>query len=506
MVVNEDLLVADGISKVFGATIALAPTQITVKRGRVHAIVGENGAGKSTLLKIISGALRPDTGEIYFEGSRREWSSPLDARAMGVSTVYQELSLVKDLSVAANLFLGRELCSPRRLLREREMYSRALSVLAEVGLENIKPHTIVADLSLTERQLIEIAKATMGRPKVLILDEPTSALTENHAEWLMERVTQWSRDGIGVVFISHRMREVEAVGDEITILRNGHVVGTATRGNYNTSSLVTQMSGRVVDVSFPEKHQPGSEIVLQGSNIHGRRWPKNVDIEVRKGQIVGIGGLEGQGQRELLLALYGALHARGLLKINGTALHRWGIRQVRALGMAFVPADRGQEGLLQRSSIGFNMSLPWIESFSRLGIVQKRNLVSEAGALSKQLNLSTDDLSMPVGGLSGGNQQKVVFSKWLLKPPSVLLLFDATRGVDIATKTEIYKLVAELAYRGVAIIMYSTDNSELLGLCHKVYVMLEGEIVEQLGGEELDEEKIIGAALGVANTTSSGRV
>ena len=503
-VVDGEVLVAEGISKKFGATVALAPTRIALKRGTVHAIVGENGAGKSTLLRIISGALRPDTGEIHFEGSRVEWNSPLGARAAGVSTVYQEFSLVKDLSVAANMFLGRELLNSFGFLREREMYHRALVALEEAGLENINPNTIVADLSLTERQLVEIAKATMDSPKVLILDEPTSALTERYVEWLMERVTQWRQNGVAVVFISHRMREVEALGDEITVLRNGQVVATASRGDYDASLLVTQMSGRVVDVSFPEKHLPGNETVLIGSKICGRRWPRDVDIKVGKGEVVGIGGLEGQGQRELLLALYGAISAKGQLQINGKTFHRWGIRRVRAMGMAFVPADRGREGLLQRSSIGFNMSIPWMKRFSRFGVLQKHALVDEVEKLSRQLQLSTKDLTMEAGALSGGNQQKVVFAKWLLEPPTVLLMFDATRGVDIATKAEIYRLIADLANRGVAIAMYSTDNSELIGLCHRVYVMLEGEVVEELQGKELQEEKIIGAALGLSSFAVQG--
>ncbi|MGO9583147.1 MAG: sugar ABC transporter ATP-binding protein [Acidimicrobiales bacterium] len=491
------VLEALGISKRFGATIALSDVSIDLRGGETRAIVGENGAGKTTLIKVIGGTERPDAGTLILQGKHVAWRSPHEARDRGIAVVHQELSLVGDLTVVENLFLRRERLSKVGLIRRRTMVIETQDLFDRLSISGIGPHMTVRQLSPSQKQLVEIAKAVKDSPAVLILDEPTSTLGEVWVEWLFGRLADWRAEGMAIAFISHRIAEVTAIGDAITVLRNGRLVLDVRRGEKSEGELIAAMSGREIDVAFAKISPPRDEPVLTVTGLSGQRWPRNVSFSMKAGEIVGIGGLDGQGQRELLLCLYGISRAHGTVRVDDEKpLHRWSPSRMQDLRVGLMPADRRGEGLLQRNSIGFNMALPWLRSYNRWSFLDSAKLLRTAHEVGTTLALSTNDYSQLVSVLSGGNQQKVVLAKWLLGSPRLLILYDVTRGVDIGTKVQIYHLLAKLASEGVGILFYTTDIAELVNLSHRVYVMFEGEITAELSGEELTEESILHASFG----------
>jgi ribose transport system ATP-binding protein len=494
------VLEAIDISKRFGATPALTGVSIELRGGETRAIVGENGAGKSTLIKVIGGTERPDAGTLILQGKQVEWRTPHEARDNGIAVVHQELSLIGDLTVMENIFLRRERLSKVGLIRRRAMVTETQELFERLAISGIGPHVTVRQLSPSQKQLVEIAKAVKDSPAVLILDEPTSSLGEAWVEWLFGRLADWRAEGMAIAFISHRIAEITAIGDAITVLRNGHLVLDVRRGERSERELIAAMSGRDIDVAFAKISPPGDEPVLTVSGLNGlsgQRWPRDVSFTMNAGEIVGIGGLDGQGQRELLLSLYGINRAHGTVRVaDEKPLHRWSPSRMQDLRVGLVPADRRGEGLLQRNSIGFNMALPWLRSFNRWSFLDTSKLLRTAHEVGTTLALSTDDYSQLVSVLSGGNQQKVVLAKWLLGSPRLLILYDVTRGVDIGTKVQIYHLLARLASEGLGVLFYTTDIAELVNLSHRVYVMYEGAIAAELSGEELTEESILHASFG----------
>jgi ribose transport system ATP-binding protein len=491
------VLEAIDISKRFGATVALSGVSLELRGGETRAIVGENGAGKTTLIKVIGGTERPDAGTLILQGQKVAWRSPHEARDSGIAVVHQELSLVGDLTVVENLFLRRERLSKVGLVRRRTMVAETQDLFERLSISGIGPHVTVRQLSPSQKQLVEIAKAVKDSPAVLILDEPTSTLGEAWVEWLFGRLADWRAEGMAIAFISHRIAEVTAIGDAITVLRNGRLVLDVKRGERSERELIAAMSGREIDVAFAKISPPRDEPVLTVTGLRGQRWPRDVSLTMNAGEIVGIGGLDGQGQRELLLCLYGINRAHGTVRVaDEKPLHHWSPSRMQDLRVGLVPADRRGEGLLQRNSIGFNMALPWLRSFNRWSFLDSRKLLRTAHEVGTTLALSTDDYSQLVSVLSGGNQQKVVLAKWLVGSPRLLILYDVTRGVDIGTKVQIYHLLARLASEGVGVLFYTTDLAELVNLSHRVYVMFEGAITAELSGEELTEESILHASFG----------
>jgi ribose transport system ATP-binding protein len=489
---------AVGVSRSFGGVIALAEASLSARFGEVHALVGENGAGKSTLIKILGGTVKADSGTVRIAGEDVTVSGPAAARRLGVGTVFQELTLFPWMTVAENLFVGREPRGPTRLIQRRRLARDAEDVLARFGVQGIDPRALAGSLALAQRQIVEITAAFMREPRILLLDEPTSALAENEVEWLFGLVRRLRDDGACILFTSHRWGEVASLADRITILRNG--TNVATRPRFDEGEAVTLMTGRTIDRMYPDRPavDEGAEVALAahdlgGDGLHG------VSFELRRGEILGVGGLAGQGQPELFLSLFGARKlSRGQVEIGGRRVRLRSPADAirRGLAIALVPEDRKTEGLMLPMSVKDNLTLAVLGRISRAGIVRRKREQSFVEEAIQRLQIRTRNPGVQaVGTLSGGNQQKVLIGRWLLAEPDVLLLFDVTRGVDVGTKHDLYQLVVELAAQGKALLYYSSETEEIAQLCHRVLVMREGKIVSELSGPDADAEALVAAAL-----------
>ncbi|WP_062118833.1 sugar ABC transporter ATP-binding protein [Aureimonas sp. AU40] len=488
------ILEARGVHRGFFGNPVLKGVDIALRPGRVHALLGENGAGKSTLINLLSGALAPDAGDIRIDGHPVTGFSPAAARGAGIAVVSQELSLAADLSIAENIGLG---AYPRRfgLVDYRALGEGVQRVCRLVGIEE-PPETPVGALSLGRRQMVEIAKALFRRPRVLILDEPTSSLSAHEAGILAGLVRQLAGEGLALLYISHRLNEVLALCSHVTILKDGVVTADRSLEGVEPDALVKLMVGRDADHLFPAwTPSPGETLIrLEGFCAGAVR---DVDFEARRGEVVGIGGLVGQGQEDLLQGLYGAIPARAKsVQLAGGAALPGSVEAANRLGLAYVPADRKRESLVLPHSIAVNLTLPSLARLARSGF---RDRAAEAGLvadLSQRLAIKGDP-SRPVQALSGGNQQKVALAKWLPRRPSILLLNDPTRGVDLDTKREIYRMLRDLAAGGTLVLLLSSDTPELVHLCDRVTVFREGRVAGHLKGADITEEAIVGAALGL---------
>jgi ribose transport system ATP-binding protein len=487
-----------GISRSFGGVRALIDASFSANFGEVHALVGENGAGKSTMIKILSGVLRPDSGTLRVRGSKVEFRSPHVARALGVGTVFQELTLLPWLTVAENLFLRNEPHGRARLIRRRELAARAREVFARLGIDGVDPNELPVALSLAHRQVIEIARALIHDPEILFLDEPTSALAEQEVEWLFGLVRDLRERGKCVIFTSHRWGEVANLADRITIFRNGEHV--ATRPQLTEAEAVTLMTGRTIDRMYPERITVPSDapVVLEVSGVSGERV-QGVSFALRRGEILGVGGLAGQGQRDLFMTLFGARKlSGGEIRINGEA------RRIRkpsdairlGMGIALVPEDRKTEGLMLPMSVRDNLTLAVLGRVAFHGVLKRSTEQAYVRRAVKRLQIRTARPSLQeVSTLSGGNQQKVLIGRWLLAESDILLFYDITRGVDVGTKHDIYKLMMELVAEGKSLLFYSSETEEIARLCHRVLVMREGRVAAELTGESTDAEAIVAASV-----------
>jgi ribose transport system ATP-binding protein len=485
-----------GLSKSFGGVHALDNASFAASSGEVHALVGENGAGKSTLIKLLGGRLQPDSGTIRLEAKEVRLSGPEHAHRLGAWTVFQELMLFPGMTVAENLLLGREPRGPFGVISHRRMGQAAEKLLADMGIVHIDPLALIEDISLAQRQIVEIVRALSHDPDILFLDEPTSSLVEREVSWLFGRIRALRDRGACVVFTSHRWNEVRSIADRITVFRNGHDVGTFTE--LDETEAVTLMTGQRLDTLFPARPPaPDAPPMLRVQGLSGLRV-QAVDFDLRAGEILGVGGLAGQGHRELFLVLFGADRATaGRLAIDGRAVRIRSPREAkrRANGLAFVPEDRKTEGLLLGMSVRDNLTLSILDRVSRAGVLRLRQERLLADDMVRRLAVRTAGIGNPVGALSGGNQQKVLLGRWLLPDPRVLLLYDVTRGVDVATKHEIYQLMIRLAGEGRGILFYSSDAQELAELCHRVLVMREGRIAAELVAPDISAEQIVAAAI-----------
>jgi ribose transport system ATP-binding protein len=499
----------EGVSKRYGGVRALEDASLTVHAGRVHAILGENGAGKSTLIKIMSGVVAPDQGRMALDGRDVSFADPAAANAAGIVCIFQELSLVPDLSVADNIVISNP---PTRFgMIDRAAQRRiAEEALARAGGEDIHPMALVKDLPLSRRQIIEIAKALARKPRLLILDEATSALTAADVTKVFAVLKRLRAEGMALLFISHRMHEIAEIADECTIFRNGHNVATYPAGSKTDGEVVELMIGREYSHDFPPKPvlPPADKPpALEVRKLSWQHRLKDISLTARAGEIVGLGGLDGQGQRELLLALFGVLRGTtGEIRIDGEPVKIASPRAARSkrIGMALIPEDRKTEGLMLPMSVLDNLSFAALGGMSRGGIIDRAEERRAADAMVKLLAIKSDGTGVPVGSLSGGNQQKVVIAKWLMISPRIILLNDPTRGIDVGTKQEIYQLLRKLADSGAAVVLYSTDYDELIGLCDKVLVLYDGAVKRTLAGAEITERALIGSALNI-DTDASGR-
>jgi ABC-type sugar transport system ATPase subunit len=485
-----------GIGKAFAGFRVLHGVDFDIRPGEVHALLGENGAGKSTLIKIIAGVHQPDAGEMLLDGAPVRFASPREARARGIATVYQELLLFPELTVAENIFLGH---APRRSwggLDWPAMRARARTLLDGLDSHDLDVDAKVGSLSVANRQRVEIAKALSQDARVLIMDEPTAALAEADVQRLMQVVRRLRQRGVGIVYVSHRMPEIFALADRVTVLRDGAHVATRPIGEVDEAALVAMMVGRPVDQLFPKVEAEIGAVVLEAEGLGREGTVRDISLALRSGEILGIAGLVGSGRTELALTLFGITPATaGTIRLDGRPVVIDSPRVARNLGIAYVPEDRGQQGLIKPQTVGENASLAVLDRISRGTVVSLRREAALARDLIARLGIRTRGPDQVVGQLSGGNQQKVVLAKWLASEPRILIVDEPTRGIDVGAKAEIHALMGRLAQRGLAILMISSELPEVLGMSDRVLVMNGGRIVA-----EFDRAAATAEAVGAAMT------
>ena len=503
------LFAMNGVTKRYGGVRALEDANLAIGAGRIHAVLGENGAGKSTLIKIMAGVVTPDEGRMLLDGALVAFASPAAANAAGIACIFQELSLIPDLSVADNIAISNP---PRRfgLIDRRAQRRIAEEALSRAGAGNIHPLALVKDLSLSRRQMVEIAKALARKPRILILDEATSALTAADVTKIYGVLRRLRADGLALVYISHRMHEIAELADECTVFCNGRSVATFVAGTKTDNEIVELMIGREYNAVFPARvpRAPGTASpLLEVRHLSWTERLSDVSLKLRAGEVIGLGGLDGQGQRELLLALFGVLRGTtGEVLIDGRPVDITGpdVAKRSAIGMALIPEDRKTEGLMLPMSVRDNLSFAALDTLSHWGVVDRASERDAVDRIVRLLAVRTDGTDLAAGSLSGGNQQKLVIGKWLMTKPRILLLNDPTRGIDVGTKQEIYALLHELAGAGAAILFYSTDYDELVGCCDRVLVMYGGAIRRELVGDEITEHALVSSALNIGSEPRPG--
>lgn len=484
-----------GLSKSYPGVRALDGVDLEVLPGEVHVLLGENGAGKSTLVKMLSGAVQPDAGTIEIAGNAVVLSTPHAAQQAGISTVHQELSLVPELTVAQNLFLGQELRRGKGpFLDSRAMEHQASELAGALGLQ-LDPSIPVRRLSLAVRQFVEIVRALSRNPRVLILDEPTSSLSEQEVDELFSRVKQITREGVGVIYISHRLEELERIGDRVTVMRDGRIVSSGLPTTTKLSELVRLMVGRDVSEEFPERSGAAGDVLLHVENLTIPGRVQDVSFDVHAGEVLGIFGLVGSGRTELLRGLYGLDRAQGTVELSGRRLHNGNPRRSLDCGLALVPEDRHGWGLVLPMSIRDNISLSNLDACTARGLLIRKRVAVLAQRFMSVMRIKAPSAATRVNTLSGGNQQKVVIARALAAGSDVLLLDEPTRGVDIGAKLEIYDLVAKLADEGKGVVVVSSELPEVLGLSDRVLVMRQGRISAEFSRQEANPEALLNAAL-----------
>ena len=484
-------LVMEGIDKRFPGVHALRDVDLRVEPGQVMGIIGENGAGKSTLIKVLAGAYRPDEGSISVDGEPLRVGAPADSLAAGIAVIYQELSLVPGMTVAENLFLGD---MPRRgpVVDLRKARNEARALLARVGLDGLSTATKVGSLRLGVRQLIEVAKALRRDARILVMDEPTSALQGSEIEVLFDVVRDLRREGISIVYISHHLEEVFEICDAVTVMRDGAVVGSRPIGEWTTDSLVQAMVNKRLEALFPSRERDLGDVALEVKDLALEPRVNGVSFAVRRGEILGLAGIVGAGRTETLKVIAGLTPAAGgEILIGGQAERIRSVEAGLAAGIVYVPEDRQTEGLIGSATINENLVLSVLRRVSRGGVVDGRRYRSLGQRLRDQFGVRASSLRQEAGSLSGGNQQKVVLARAMATEPAVVLLDEPTRGIDVGAKSEIYEYVLEIAANGGAVVMVSSEFPELLGMADRIIVMRAGNIVAEIPGGEADQETIL---------------
>ena len=496
---TSELLVVEGLTKAFAGVHALTDVSFDLRAGEVHALLGENGAGKSTLVKAVSGVVKPDRGRVFLRGEPFAPSDPDDSSRRGVGVVFQELPLIPDLSVMENVFFNRQPLTRLGTVAWRRMRERAEQLFNDLGLQGLDPVKQVRDLSVAARQFVAIAKVLADDPAVVVLDEATSALGPAEVTWLLEQASALAAKGKGIIFISHRLAEVEDVSDRVSVLRNGQKVGTWDRGQASADDLISAMLGRTLEQLYPARAAaPRPNVLLGVKDLSAGRRLRHASLDVHEGEILGVAGLEGQGQLELFLSLYGVIRSRGTVTVSGERRH---IRSPRdaleaGIGMALVPEDRKTEGILPTLTVRENLSLPILKKLHRYGILGRATERASTQPIVTDLKIGRGDGEQTASSLSGGNQQKVVVGKFLLTGARLLLLYDLTRGVDVGTKAEIFKTVQNLANDGYGVLFYSSDITELANVPHRVVVMFDGRVTADYPAGAFTQEELVAAMVG----------
>jgi inositol transport system ATP-binding protein len=489
------LLEVRNIRKRFPGVVALDDVSMRVDRGTVHALIGENGAGKSTLMKIIAGIIPADAGELRLLGRTLQLRSPRQALENGIAMIHQELNLMPSMTVAENIWIGREPVNAFGMISHRELHRRTRTLLERLSIE-LDPQAEVRTLSIANRQMVEIARALSYESQLLIMDEPTSALTERDAAHLFAIIRELKSQGKGVLYITHRMDELSEIADEVTALRDGRYIGTERTGNLTRDQMIRMMVGRELARIFPGARSVPGAAVLCARSLGLPPHFHDVSFELHAGEILGIAGLVGAGRSKLAEALFGVTPASsGKILIGGAEIEVDSPRAALSCGMAFVTEDRKETGCLLTLSVLDNLEIAVLtRGFVRLGFVRGAAVREACTAVSRQLRVKTPGLGEPIANLSGGNQQKVLIGRWLLTAPRILILDEPTRGIDVAAKAEIHQLIAQLAVQGAAVLMISSELPEILGMSHRVMVMHEGRVTGILEREQADQEKIMALA------------
>lgn len=488
------ILELKNITKVFPGVKALKEAHLNLKEGEVHSICGENGAGKSTLMKIISGAQSYTTGNIYFKGEEVIFNSTKDAQEQGISMIYQEFNLIPQLTVAENIFLGK-LPKKNGIVSWRTLNKNAQEILDRLEID-IDPEAIVENLSVAHMQMVEIAKTLSHDSKVIIMDEPTAALTDEEIKTLFKLIKVLKARGIAIIYISHRMDEIFSISDRITVFRDGKYIKTMNKEETNYEEVVSLMVGQKIGTIYPERNHINKDVILEVKNFIGQSV-KDVSFKLYKGEILGISGLLGAGNIELTKMIYNAKpKVSGTLVYKDKELNNKSPKNSIESGIGLVPDDRKNEGLVLIRSVKENISLSSLEKIIKSGTLRKNKENTNVNNMIKDLNIRVSNSEQLVMNLSGGNQQKVVFAKVLSTMPEILILLEPTRGVDIGAKVEIYNIINKLTEEGKSIILVSSDLPEVIGLCDRVLVMREGEIVKEIKRSEATQELILAYAAG----------
>ncbi|HET6247415.1 MAG TPA: sugar ABC transporter ATP-binding protein [Tepidisphaeraceae bacterium] len=494
---HPSLLNLTAVTKSFGGVHALKGVSFDLAAGEVHALIGENGAGKSTLIKIIAGAHLPDSGGLEILGQRITHNDPGIARSLGIAVIYQQPALFPDLTVAENIGLRLERRGAWRLIRWGSRRRRAVELLARVGAP-ISPDALVRELTMPQQQLVEIAAALGGDAKILILDEPTASLSDREVENLFRVISELRQQGVGMIYISHRLEELAQVADRVTVLRDGNTVGTRLMKDVTRQDLIRLMVGRELSAVFPKIDVPMGDVVLETRRLGCRAGGvSNISVGVRAGEILGLAGLVGAGRTELARVLFGLTPGdSGEIVLKGKTVVVNNPARAVELGIAYVPEDRRRHGVILEMPVAANVTLAILRQIAHGGLLDFSREARVAETYVARFGIKTPSIDAPVGNLSGGNQQKVSLARWLATKPSVIILDEPTQGVDVGAKAEIHRLMGELARGGLAIIMISSELPEVLGMSDRIAVMHGGKIVGVLGRAEATQEKIIELALG----------
>jgi inositol transport system ATP-binding protein len=483
------LLKLNNIKKSFYGVEVLHSVDLSLKAGTVHALMGENGAGKSTLMKIIAGVHMPDSGTITIDGNQVEIGSPSEARDLGIAMIHQELTPVDEMTVAENVFLGRE---PVRmgLIDHRKLYKQTKELLEKLNI-SIDPKDKMKNLRVADQQMIEIAKAISQNARIVIMDEPTSSITDREVEILFKLIADLKSKGTGIIYISHKIDEILRISDEISILRDGYNVGTWQAGDIDVDTIIRNMVGRELTAQYPKVTVPIGDKVLEVRNLTLKDQYEDISFDLHRGEILGFVGLVGSGRTELMNSIFGLTHPdSGKILLNGKEVKFRGPKDAIRSGLAYVTEDRKQEGLVLPMSVHHNVTLPFLKNLVRRGLIQSRKEISVVKEQVKALNIKTANVSQTINSLSGGNQQKVVLAKWMITAPGIIIFDEPTRGIDVGAKVEIYKIMCEYVAQGNAIIMVSSEMPEAMGMSDRIIVLSNHKYSGELKREEFSEEAI----------------
>lgn len=493
---SDYILRMQGISKEFPGVKALDNIHLNLKKGEIHALIGENGAGKSTLIKVLAGIYRPDSGEIYINDEKVVIDDVASSKKLGISIIHQELSLAKNMTIAENIFLGSYPLKKGFAVDDKRMNEEAAKYLAMIGMEHFPPDRKVASLSIAQQQMVEICRSLAGENRILVLDEPTTSLIAEEVERLMEIMRTLKSKGVAIIFVSHKLNEIFEISDNITVLRDGQYVATEKTAEMTTDKLISMMVGREIQDIYPPHETNIQETFFEANHISSDRV-HDVSFHLKKGEILGFYGLMGAGRSEIMRALLGIDKAqKGDVILDGRKIQINSPKDAMKEGIVLAPEDRRHEGLILKQTVDFNITLPILGELIK-GIRMNRKKKDEIlDTYAKRLRIKTSSYDNKVGNLSGGNQQKVVLAKWMATNPKILILDEPTKGIDVGAKQEIYKLVYEIVNMGVGVIFISSEMPEVINLCDRIYMVYEGKINGEISRDEISETAIMKYTIG----------